>query len=80
MVKEILSFRDIEIENNKFYCYKSPIFKKDVHIENALVSNKISFGEKNYKYSISYLYNDNKVNPIHIMLPKPSAYIKSYAG
>ena len=27
---------------------------------------------------IGYLYNDNKVKPLHIMLPKTSAYIKSY--
>ena len=27
---------------------------------------------------IGYLYNDNKVTPLHIMLPKTSAYIKSY--
>ena len=31
-------------------------FLKDVDIEKVLVSNKISFGEKNYKYFISYLY------------------------
>ena len=47
-------------------------------IKKALVSNKISFEEKDYKYFIGYLYNDNKVKPIHIMLPKTSAYIKSY--
>ena len=25
-------------------------------------------------------YNDNKVNPLHIMLPKTSAYLNSYHG
>ena len=52
----------------------------DVDIEKLLVSNKISFGEKNYKYFISYLYDDNKVKPVNIMLPKTSAYVKSYDG
>ena len=33
----------------------------DVDIEKVLVSNKISLGEKNYKYFIDYLYNDNKL-------------------
>ena len=28
MGKEILTFGDIEIENNKFYCNKIPIFLK----------------------------------------------------
>ena len=71
MGKEILTFGDIEIEKNKFYSNKTPIFLKDVDIEKVLVSNKISFG---------YLHNDNKVKPLHIMLPKTSAYVKSYDG
>ena len=80
MGKEILTFGNIEIEKSKFYRSKTPIFLKDVDIEKVLVSNKISFGEKNYKYFIGYLYNDNKVKPLHIMLPKTSAYVKSYDG
>ena len=42
------------------------------------MSDKISFGEKNYKYFIGYLHNDNKVKPSHIMLPKTSPYGKSF--
>ena len=61
MSKEVLTFSDIEIEKNKFYCNKTSILLKDVDIEKVLVSNKIPFGEKNYKYFIGYLYNDNKV-------------------
>ena len=26
------------------------------------------------------MYNDNKAKPLHIMLPKTSAYVKSYDG
>ena len=65
-------FGDIEIEKNKFYRNKIPIFLKDVDIEKVLVSNKTSVGGKNYKYLIGYLYNDNKIKPLHIMLPKTS--------
>ena len=43
-----------------------------------LVSNKISFGEKKYKYFISYLYNDHKVKPLHVLLSKTSDHVKSY--
>ena len=50
----------------------------EVDIEKVLVSNKISFGEKNYKYFIGYLHNGNKVKPLTVMLPKTSAYVKSY--
>ena len=70
MGQEILMLRDTEIENKKFYHHKTPIFLKDVDVEKVLVSNKISFGEENYKYFIVYLYNDHKVKPFHIMLPK----------
>ena len=36
--------------------------------------------KKNYKYFITYLYNHGKVKPLHIMLPKKRAYVKSYDG
>ena len=77
MGKEILTLGDIDIEKDKFYCHKTPILLKDVDIEKVLVPNKISFGEKNHKYFIIYLYNDNKVKPLHIMFSKTSAYVKS---
>ena len=78
MGKEILTFGDIEIEKNTFYRLESPIFKKDVDIEKVLVSSKISSGEKSFEYIIGYLFNDYKVEPLHIVLPKTSTYVKSY--
>ena len=36
--------------------------------------------KKNYKYFVGYLHNDNKVKPLHIMLPLTSAWVKSYDG
>ena len=55
----------------KNYRYKSPIFSKIVDIGNVVVSHKISFGEKkSYKYFIGYLYEDYRINLLHIMLPK----------
>ena len=58
MGKGILTFDDIEIKKHKFYPYKSPIFLEDVDIDNILVSNNISSGEKNCKCLIGYLYDD----------------------
>ena len=49
-------------------------------IENVKASNKISSGEKKCKHFIGYLYNDYKVKPFHIMLPKTSAYVTSLNG
>ena len=31
-------------------------------------------------YFIGYLYNDDKVKPLHIILPKIKAYVKIYDG
>ena len=42
MGKEVLTFGNVEIEKNKFYRHKTPIFLGDVDR-----SNEISFGEKN---------------------------------
>ena len=80
MGEEILRFGDIETEKNEFYCHKTPIFLEDADLEKVLVSNKISFGEKNYKYFFGYLCDDNKVKPLHIMVPKTSAHVKGYDG
>ena len=80
MDKEALTFSYIEIEKNTFYRHKSLAPLWDVDIEKILVSNKISFSEKKYKYFIGYLYNHHKLKPLHIMLPITSAYVKSYDG
>ena len=80
MREENLTFGDIEIEKNKFYHHNTPILLRDVDIKKLLVSNKIPFREKNYKYFIGYLYYNHKVKPLHIMLPKTSASVKGYDG
>ena len=69
----------LKFEENKFYGNEIPVFKKDVDIEKVLVSNKMSSGKKIYNYFIGYLHDDYKVILLHIMLPKESAYVKSYS-
>ena len=80
MSKEILTFRDIEIEKEKNYRNKIPILLKDVHIAKVLVSSKISLREKDYKYFLGYLHNNDELKLLNIMLPKKSANVKSYDG
>ena len=80
MGKEVLTFGGSEIQKNIFYPNNIPVYLMDVDNEMALVSNKISFGEKNYKYFICYLYNDGKVKSLNIMLPKTSTYVKRNDG
>ena len=79
MGKEILTSGNIRVEK-KSYCHKGCVPLRDADIEKVLLSNKISLGEKNYKYFIGYLFNDHKVKPLHIMLPKTSGYVKIYDG
>ena len=50
-------------------------FLGDIDIEKLQIINKISFGKKNYRYFVGYLYNDNKVKSLHILL-KASAFVK----
>ena len=46
MGKEVLTFSDIDIEKDKFYCHRSPTFLKNIDIDEVLVSEKISSVEK----------------------------------
>ena len=46
MVKEILTFGDIEIEKYQFYGHKSPVPLRNVDIEKVLVLINIYFSEK----------------------------------
>ena len=80
MSKKIIAFGDNEIEKRKFRCYKNPNFKKELDVDNILISKEISSGEKNYKYFIGYVDNDYKIKPVHTMLSKTSAYVKSCDG
>ena len=72
----ILKFGNFKIEKKKKDF--TTIFKKYVDIDKLLVSSKISFGEKNYKHFIGYLYKDHKVKPLHIILSKTRTFVKSY--
>ena len=78
--KGILMFDDIKCGKNQFYRYKNLVLLRDIDIQKVLVSNKISFGEKNYTYFIGYLYNNRKIKPLHIIFSKTSAYVKSSDG
>ena len=80
MGEETLTLGDTEIEKNQFCHYKTRIFLGDADIKKVLASNNIYSGEKSYNYFIGYMYNGNKVKPLHIMIPKTSAYVKSYDG
>ena len=80
MSKEITTFSDYEIEKQKIYNHKNSIFKKDVDIDKISTSSKNSSGEKSYKQFVVYIDYDYRIKPLHTMLPKTSAYVKSDDG
>ena len=49
MEKTSIKFGDIEIEK-QFHEHKRPISIKNIDINEIVVSNKVSFGKKGFKY------------------------------
>ena len=52
MEKTVKTFDDIEIKKQKCHQYKRPISIKDIN--KRVVSNKVSFAKKCFKYFIGY--------------------------
>ena len=72
MEKMIIKFGDIEIEKQKFHQHIRPISIKNIDINKIVVSNKVYFGRKGFKYFIGY--KDARIRSLCIFLPKMSAY------
>ena len=77
MEKTIIKFGDIEIKKQKFHQHKIPISIKNIDISKTVVSNKISFDKKRFRYFIGYK-NTKKIQPLCIFLPKMSAFRKDF--
>ena len=54
MDKTIIKFDDTEVEKYKFHQHKSPFLIDNIDINKILVSNKVSFGKKNFEYFVGY--------------------------
>ena len=63
-----MKFGDIEIEKQKFCQHKRSISIKNIDINKIVVSNKVSFGKKGFKYFIGNK-DAKKIRPLCI-LPK----------
>ena len=79
-LEKVIKFGDIQIEIQKFHQHKEPILIKNIEINKIVVSNKFSFGKKEFKYFIRY--KDAKEIRICIFLciflPKLSEYRKDF--
>ena len=75
MDKKIMKFGDTEIEKHilKFYQHKNLILIINIDINEIVVSNKVYFCKKGFKYFIGYKYGI-KVKPLCIFLLKMSGY------
>ena len=77
MERKIKNFDSNEIEKYKFHQYKSPILIYIIDINKLVVSNKVSFGKKDFKYLMSYK-GAKKIRALYIFLPKRSAYRRDF--
>ena len=77
MKKRIIEFGAIKIHKQKFHQHKRPISIKNIDINKIVVSNKVSFSKKGFKYFIGYK-DAKKIKPLCIFLPKMSAYRKDF--
>ena len=77
MEKTVIKFGDFEIQKQKFHLHIGPISIKNIDITKIVVSNKVSFGKKGFKYFIGYK-DGKKIRPLCIFLPNMSAYRKDF--
>ena len=68
-MEKIIKFGDIEIQKQKFHQHKAPISIKNIDINKILVSHKVSFGKKSFKYFIGYK-DGKKLNPYVYFFPR----------
>ena len=67
--KPIIKLSDIEIEKQEIQQHKKLISIKNIDTNKIVVSNKISFGKKGFKYFIGYK-DANKVITFIYISPK----------
>ena len=54
MDKKNIKFGNTEVEKHKFHQNRSPITINNVDIDKIVVSNKVSFSKKDFRYFIGY--------------------------
>ena len=72
-MEKIIKFVDIETQKQKVHQHKGPISIKNIDINKIVVSKKVSFGKKGFKYFIGFK-DAKKVKPLFIFLSKMGIY------
>ena len=66
----------LKSKKKKFHQHKRPISIKNIDINKIVVSNKVFFGKKGFKYFIGL--KDDKTRPLCIFLPKMGAHKRDF--
>ena len=74
-MKKNIKSGDTEIQKQKFHQHKGPISIKNIGINKIIISNKISFGKKGFKYFIG-CENAKKIDLYVYLSQKCCAYRK----
>ena len=76
-MEKVINFGDIKIQKQKFRQHKETISMKNIDIKKIVVSNKVSFVQKRFKYFIAYK-DAKKIRPLCIFHPKMTAFRKDF--
>ena len=78
MSKQTLVFNDIEINKKDFYASKQAIPLNLVNTNNIVISYRVKQNNDTYIYFIGYSHDDGVIEPLCIVLPQMSGYIKYF--
>ena len=76
MSSKKIKFGDKEVDKKEFYSSKQAISLDSVDLNKIVVSNKWKINDTTYKYSCGYL--NNVIQPLCVILPQISGYIKYF--
>ena len=71
-----IEFGDKEVDKKEFYSSKQAISLDSIDLSKIVVSSKWKINDTTYKYSCRYLNND--IQPLCVILPQMSGYIKYF--
>ena len=77
MNEKTLQFNDIILNKKEFHRSKEPIDLFSVNVDQIVVSDKFKHNNKVFRHFIDY-QKDKIVNPLCIILPQMSGYIKYF--
>ena len=76
MSSQKIKFWDKEIDKKEFYSSKQAILLDSVDLSKIVVSSKWKINDTKYKYFYGYL--NNVIQPLCVILPQMSRYIKYF--